>query len=193
MAVGENGTILRSTSGTSWSKTTSGTAHLNRVRYLGTGASGQFYIVGNGGAALYSATGVSPWTSLNTGSTNNLFDVALNDTGLLAVGDQEVRFLASGQSTWTNHITDLPTNAPPAWVYLSAHGVSNSWLVAGRTGLLIEGSRTNGASLYTWQPSPMILPTPGFGTLRCKEASTSPRATWRPYKPASTGFYGPEK
>lgn len=154
VAVGENGTILRSTSGTSWSKTTSGPAHLNRVRYLGTNGAGQFYIVGNGGVALYSATGASPWTSLNTGSTNNLFDVALNDTGLLAVGDQEMRFRASGQSSWTNHITDLPTNAPPAWTYLSAHGVSNSWLVAGRTGLLLEGSRTNGASLYTWQLSP---------------------------------------
>ena len=154
VAVGENGTILRSTSGTSWSKTTAGTAHLNRVRYLGTGGAGQFYIVGNGGVALSSANGSSPWTSLNTGSTNNLFDVALNDTGLLAVGDQEVRFRASGQTTWTNQVTALPTNAPPAWVYLSAHGVSNSWLVAGRTGLLIEGSRTNGASLYTWQPSP---------------------------------------
>jgi len=154
VAVGENGTVLRSTSGTSWSKTTVGTAHLNRVRYFGTSGAGQFYIVGNGGVAFTSATGSAPWTSLNTGSTNNLFDVALNDTGLLVVGDQEVRFRASGQTSWTNHITDLPTNAPPAWVYLSAHGISTSWLVAGRTGLLIEGSRTNGASLYTWQPSP---------------------------------------
>lgn len=154
VAVGENGTILRSTSGTSWSKTTYGTAHLNRVRYHGTGAGGQFYIVGDSGVALSSATGVAPWTSLNTGSTNNLFDVALNDSGVLAVGDQEVRFLASGQTTWTNQITGLLTNAPPAWTYLSAHGVSNSWLVAGRTGLLIEGSRTNGAGVYAWQPSP---------------------------------------
>jgi hypothetical protein len=154
VAVGENGIILRSTSGVSWSKTTVGTAHLNRVRYLGTGASGQFYAVGNSGAAYFSATGSAPWTPLNTGTTNDLFDVALNDTGLLVVGDQEVRFLASGQSSWANHITDLPTNTPPAWVYLSAHGISNSWLVAGRTGLLIEGSRTNGASLYSWQSSP---------------------------------------
>ena len=117
VAVGENGTILRSTSasGTSWNKTTVGTAHLNRVRYLGTGGAGQFYVVGNGGAAFTSTTGGSSWTSLNTGSTNNLYDVALNDTGLLAVGDQQVRFLASGQTSWTNHITDLPTNTPPAW------------------------------------------------------------------------------
>ena len=154
VAVGENGTILRSTSGVSWSSTTVGTAHLNRVRYLGLGSGGQFYIVGNSGVALASATGTPPWTSLTTGTTNNLFDVALNDTGLLVVGDQEVRFRASGQTTWTNQVTDLPTNAPPAWVYLSAYGVTNCWLVAGRTGLFMEGIRTNGASAYTWQPSP---------------------------------------
>jgi hypothetical protein len=155
VAVGENGTILRNTTGVSWSKSTSGTAHLNRVRYLQTGVgAGQFYIVGNGGVGLASATGASPWTSLVTGSTNNLFDIAINNNGLLAVGDQEVRFLAAGQSSWTNHITDLSSNAPPAWTYLSSCGASNSWLVAGRTGLLLEGSLTNAASPYTWQPSP---------------------------------------
>jgi hypothetical protein len=154
VAVGENGTILRSTSGTSWSRTTVGTAHLNRVRYLTTGGTGLFCIVGNSGVALTSSTGAAPWTSLNTGFTNNLFDVATNDTGLLVVGDQAVGFRAAGQATWTNHVTALPTNAPPAWVYLSASGVSNTWLIAGRTGLLLEGSRTNSAGPYTWQPSP---------------------------------------
>ena len=95
-------------------------------------------------------------------------------TRLLIVGDQDVRFRASGQTTWTNQVTDLPTNAPPAWVYLSAYGVSNSWLVAGRTGLLIEGSRTNGASLYTWQPSPDSSHA-WLWDVTVQEASTSPR------------------
>lgn len=154
VAVGENGTILRSTGGNSWSALTSGTtAHLNRVRYLGSGGTGQFIAVGNNGVALSSATGTAPWTSLNSGTTNHLYDVAMNDTGLLLVGDQEVRFRAVGGLTWTNQITALPTNAPPVWVYLAASGNSNSWRAAGRTGLLIEGSRTNVAMDYHWQPS----------------------------------------
>ncbi|MCU0783239.1 MAG: hypothetical protein MUF81_04165 [Verrucomicrobia bacterium] len=154
LAVGENGKILRGSGNNSWTAVTSGTAtHLNRVRYFSNGSGGQFIAVGNGGVALSSATGTAPWTSLSSGTTNNLFDVALNDTGTLLVGDQEVRFRTTGGSTWTNQITALPTNAPPAWVYLSAYGNSNSWLVAGRTGLLIEGSRTNGSN-YVWQPSP---------------------------------------
>lgn len=154
VAVGENGKILRSTTGTSWSSVTSGTtAHLNRVRYLGNAGSGKFSAVGDGGVSLSSATGTAPWTSLSSGSTNNLFDVAVNDTGTLLVGDQEVRFRVTGGTAWTNQIAALPTNAPPAWVYLSACGDLNTWLVAGRTGYLIEGVATNG-SAYGWQPSP---------------------------------------
>ena len=154
VAVGENGKILRSTGGMSWSAATNGTSsHLNRVRYLGAGAGGQFIAVGNGGVALSSAAGSEPWTSLNSGTTNSLYDAAVNDTGTLLVGDQEVRFRPSGGTQWTNQVTSLTTNAPPAWVYLSAHGASNVFLVAGRTGLLIEGSRTNGGD-YTWQLLP---------------------------------------
>jgi len=154
VAVGENGKILRSTGGTSWSSVASGiTAHLNRVRYLGTGGSARFIAVGNSGVALSSATGSAPWTSLNSGTTNHLYDVTLNDTGVLLVGDQELRFSATGNSNWTNQITALATNAPPAWVYLSAYGVTNYWLVAGRTGLLVEGRCTNGGD-YAWQLLP---------------------------------------
>ena len=151
VAVGENGKILRSTTGTSWSSITSGTtAHLNRVRYFGSQGSGKFIIVGDKGVSLSSATGVAPWTSLGSGSTNNLYDVAINDTGTLLVGDQEIRFRGTGGTTWTNHVTSLQSDAPPAWVYLSAYGSMTSWLVAGRTGLLLEGTTTN-SSAYVWQ------------------------------------------
>jgi hypothetical protein len=154
VAVGENGKILRSTTGTAWTSIVSGTTkHLNRVRYLGGGGAGQFIVVGDGGVGLSSPTGTAPWTSLASGTTNNLFDVAVNDTGTLLVGDQQVRFRATGGSSWSDQITTLATNAPPAWTYLSASGNSNSWLVAGRTGFLIEGTRTDGSG-YDWQPSP---------------------------------------
>ncbi len=77
VAVGENGTILRSLGGVSWTPVASGTtAHLNRVRYIGTGPSGRFAAVGNGGVALSSSTGSAPWAALNSGTTNHLYDVA---------------------------------------------------------------------------------------------------------------------
>lgn len=154
VAVGENGVILRSSGGTMWTAVNSGTsAHLNRVRYLGMGATGRFIAVGNNGVALTSETGSAPWTPLNTGTTNNLYDVALNDTGILVVGDQELRFLSTGTSNWINQIGLSGSNVPPAWVYLSCYGTSNSWLVAGRTGLLVEGTRTD-TGTYNWQLLP---------------------------------------
>lgn len=153
IAVGETGTILSSTNGIDWAAQTSGTTeHLNRVRYLGIGGSGQFYTVGNNGALLRSGNGNS-WILMDSGATNDLFDVALNTSGLLLVGDQEIRMSADGGTTWVDQINDLPTNASPAWVYLSAHGKSDSWLVAGRTGLLMEGLGTNAIDC-AWQPSP---------------------------------------
>ncbi len=153
VAVGENGKILRSTSGNTWNSINSGTtAHLNRVRYLGSAGSGQFIAVGDRGVALSSSTGTAPWISLASGTTNALYDVAMNDAGLLLVGDEEIRFRPTGSSSWTNHIA-LPTNAPPAWVYLSAYGNGGSFLVAGRTGLLLKGTNLSGADVH-WQLSP---------------------------------------
>jgi photosystem II stability/assembly factor-like uncharacterized protein len=152
VAVGEYGTVLRSIGGTSWSKIAmSTTVDLNRVRYLGTGGNAQFVATGNGGVVLSSATGNTGWATVPSGSTNNLYDVAMNETGLLLVGEQEVRFRPAGSAAFTNQLTDLPTNAAPAWTYLCAYGVTNYFLTAGRTGYLVEGSLTNGAAHFNWQ------------------------------------------
>jgi hypothetical protein len=56
---------------------------------------------------------------------------------------------------WVNQVTAAPTNPPPDWVYLSAAAPgTNRFLVAGRTGLLYEGSSTNGVQGLTWTPVP---------------------------------------
>jgi len=158
VAVGENGTTLRSTDGSIWNPVVSGiSAHLNRVRYLGSGGAGQFIAVGNGGAALRSGNGTA-WTPMNSGTTNHLFDAAVNKSGLLLVGDQEIRMSTDGGTNWLDQIVDLASNAPPAWVYFSAHGKSDSWLVAGRSGLLMEGNCTTNGSDCTWQTSPSYSP-----------------------------------
>ena len=93
---------------------------LNRVRYVGQGANARFVTVGDGGVAFWSANGSSGWTSLNTGTTNDLLDAVQNDLGLLLVGDGELRFQAAGTGMWANAVIDAPTNPPPAWVYISA-------------------------------------------------------------------------
>jgi hypothetical protein len=158
VAVGENGKIFKSSNaaGTSWSLVTSGTtAHLNRVRLVGSASAARFIAVGTGGTAISSSTGGAPWTSLNSGTTNTLFDVAVNDSGTLLVGDQEILFKPDGGSSWVSQITGVPADlAAPAWTYYTAFGVSNSWSVAGRTGLLLAGSPTADPGVYAWMPVP---------------------------------------
>ncbi|MDF7798821.1 hypothetical protein P4C99_05075 [Pontiellaceae bacterium B1224] len=153
VAVGENGTILQApVSAGSWSAVASGTTeHLNRVRYLGNASSGNYYAVGNNGVLLNSSDGTA-WTALNSGSTNDLYDVALNSTGLLLVGDQELRLSRDGATSWEDQIRDGLSNAAPAWVYLSAQSKGNAWWAAGRSGLLMEGTFSSGE--YAWQASP---------------------------------------
>jgi hypothetical protein len=128
------------------------TAHLNRVRFVGSGMASRFIAVGTAGTALYSATGAAPWTSLFSGSTNTLFDAAMNDTGTLLIGDQEILYRATEAGAWSSQITGLQSNAAPAWTYYTAYGAGNSWLVAGRSGMLLQGSMASDASSLAWLP-----------------------------------------
>ena len=154
VAVGENGTILKaSMSAGSWSPSASGTGeHLNRVRYLGGNTYGAFYAVGNYGTLLKSSDG-SAWSALTTETTNAIFDVAINNSAPLVVGDQELRLSLDDGSTWSDQIFGLASNAAPEWTYLSAYGKGNAWQVAGRTGLLLEGTLPAGNE-FSWTESP---------------------------------------
>lgn len=154
IAVGENGTIRRRSNGASWSAVASGTTeHLNRVRYLSSFSGGQFVAVGNSGIVLASSSGDAPWTILNSGTTNDLFDVAANNSGILLAGDGELRVRIDDGTSWTDYVNSTSSNAPPDWTYLSAYGTANSWLVAGRTGLLMESDAGG-----SWTASPSDSP-----------------------------------
>ncbi|MDZ8118139.1 hypothetical protein [Pontiella agarivorans] len=154
VAVGENGTVLKSnTAAGTWNSQTGGTAeHLNRVRYLEDSSGGTFYAVGNSGVLLQSPDG-AVWTALDSGTTNDLYDIALNNSGLLVVGDQEVLLSSNGGSSWVDQ-TALSTNGAPDWTYLSAYGKGNAWRAGGRTGLLVEGGVSQGETSTAWTLSP---------------------------------------
>ncbi len=155
VAVGENGVALRSSDGAAWNAVDAGTSeHLNRVRYLGGGGSGRFIAVGDNGVALESVDGAAPWTALNSGVTNDLYDVAMNNLGTLLAGDDALLFKATSGGAWVDQISETDTNAAPPWVYLSARGKGSSWLVAGRAGLLIDGDQSSSSDIV-WTPTPL--------------------------------------
>lgn len=148
MAVGEGGTILRSINGTNWAARIVGTENFNRVSF----ASGRFTAVGEGGACVSSINLGTNWLSEVTGASNDLFYVVSGNGTRLVVGDSEVRSQQPG-GPWVNELVpDGLGRTPWPWTYYSALKTPDSFLIAGRTGLMEEGfGDTNGAP-FRWVP-----------------------------------------
>lgn len=147
VTVGESGLIATSNNGINWIRRTSNTTrNLNRVFWI----SDRFWVVGDGGILLESSSGVT-WTPVNSGATNILYAAAGSvDTRLLA-GDKELRFRASATNNinWSDELDFANPSLAPRWTYRTAlwegDTASNtgSYLIAGRTGMIVEGFLTN--------------------------------------------------
>ena len=145
IAVGEGGFVANSPDGTNWTSRTSGTtAHLNRVALTGN----FFTAVGEGGVTLISMNNGTSWSSDPTGATNDLFHAASGDGTRLVIGDNEVR--VQNLLGWSNQLAQ--SNGPPAWTYFANIGRQDFFLIAGRTGMIVEGYSTNDTSYY-WLPT----------------------------------------
>ena len=82
VAIGDAGTLLRSTDGTTWTALPAIAAtDIAAVAY-----GGQFVAVGKGGGIFTSPDGLA-WTARTSGTTNNLAAVARTLAGYTAVGD----------------------------------------------------------------------------------------------------------
>ncbi len=147
VTVGEGGLIASSQNGNSWQVRTSGTTtNLNRVAWMGD----HFLAVGDGGKAFSSANG-SQWAAISVGATNYLYTAAGVTNSHLAAGNLEVRLSEEGNA-WSNQLASGLTAPAPAWTYYSALWNSGYYLLAGRSGFAVEGSKTNSAEPVKWQP-----------------------------------------
>lgn len=144
--VGEGGTIATSPNGTNWTKRTSGTTRiLKRVAWMNN----QFWAVGEGGLILNSQNGGANWSSISSGATNVLYDAEAGLEDQTAVGDAEVR-LRGNNAIWSNQLDLANSFPPPAWTYYNSQWEGSLFLLSGRTGMLVEGFKTNGVSSYLW-------------------------------------------
>lgn len=143
VTVGENGYIATgNNSAKSWSRQTSPTTeHLNRVAYINN----KFWVVGNNGHILSSPNGTEPWTKVSSLSiTNNLFAIAGTNSTILVAGDQIALLSEDSGATWKTQ-TATPDAAQPApkWTYYSAIQTEGIFVLAGRSGMTVEGFKTN--------------------------------------------------
>jgi hypothetical protein len=144
--VGEGGTIATSANGTNWTKRTSGTTRvLKRVTWMNN----QFWAVGEGGLILNSQNGGVNWSPISSGATNVLYDAESGQEDQTAVGDAEVR-LRSNNAIWSDQLDLANVLPPPVWTYYNSQWEGSLFLLSGRTGMLVEGFKTNGVGSYLW-------------------------------------------
>ncbi len=109
VAVGQNGTILTSPDGATWTSRVSGTsARLRGVTVKGA----TIIVVGQAGTVLTSADGVS-WTTVTSGIAEGLRGVAASSTLVVAVGGQTTGqiFTSPDGATWTQASLAAPAGA----------------------------------------------------------------------------------
>lgn len=147
VAVGERGLIATSQNGNSWQVRNSGTTtNLNRAAWLGD----HYLAVGDGGKAFTSVNG-SQWSAVNLGATNYLFAVAGVTNAHLAAGNWEARLSENG-GAWSNQLAATLEAPAPVWTYYAALWDSGDYLLAGHSGMMVVGTRTNSVKPVQWQP-----------------------------------------
>ncbi|MSU61074.1 MAG: hypothetical protein EXS31_01555 [Pedosphaera sp.] len=147
VVAGENGFLATSPDGSTWQAAARPTkSHLNRVTWV----DGQFLAVGDAGTAYSSANG-RVWTRLPTGATNSLYAATAAASGsLLVAGENEAR-LKEG-SVWTDQLGVSVAFPPPPATYTAAIWDGTSIVLAGRTGVVVEGFKTNAQNPTAWLP-----------------------------------------
>jgi len=108
VTVGDNGIILTSSDGISWTKRTSVTTNnLYGVTY----GNSTFVTVGDNGTILTSSDNGTSWTNKRTSSvtTNNLYGVTYANSTFVTVGDNATILTSSDGTTWTNTSTNKRT------------------------------------------------------------------------------------
>ena len=98
VSVGENGTILTSSDGTTWTSRTSGTSNnLVGVTY----ANSTFVVMGASGTILTSSDGTT-WTSRTSGTNDALYRGTYANSTFVVVGDNGTILTSSDGTSWTS-------------------------------------------------------------------------------------------
>ena len=108
VAVGDNGSILRSTNGEIWSgvTTTSITTRLNDVHY----ADDKWIAVGAAGSVVRSTDNGLTWSVVSSGSTFNLNSVYYNDNVWVAIGQSGMVLNSTDTSNWYKRFVGVGTD-----------------------------------------------------------------------------------
>jgi photosystem II stability/assembly factor-like uncharacterized protein len=151
VAVGESGRVVTSPDGITWTAPPKVTgAHLNNVAFV----NGAFYAVGTGGASITSTDAVT-WTAETTPATEDLYFVTTAGAPSRLYAGDSAAWYFNGAS-WVSQIGG-GGNSAPDWTYFTGLGFTDSFLLAGNTGMLVDGVRSG--QVFDWA---QVVPTPRF-------------------------------
>lgn len=145
VAAGDDGFLISSPNGENWSTGPAvGSAHLNGVVYF----KDRFWVVGDNGA-FFTNTPTYGWNKIELGITNNLYTAVGNTNDVVVAGDGVIVLGDLTAATWK-----VQTNNVPVWPYYSSVWDERLFLVGGRSGLQVEGFRTNSTAEINWFTEP---------------------------------------
>ena len=129
VAVGDSGTVLRSSdSGATWSTVTAGTTD-DLVRVVASGR--YWYLVGNNGSFLKSSDNGVTFTTISTGSTEDLLDITVIGKKLWIAGSADLLRSTDRGVTWSpvSGVSDSKTsvvtdNDETTWVFTFSAGTA---------------------------------------------------------------------
>lgn len=131
VAVGESGTILYSSAGSTWTAATSGvTVNLNAVCY----GSSMYVAVGDDGTILTDANGQGTWTIRTSGVNVDLKDVIWDGSRFVAVGDKGYILTSADGTTWAvrNYYPEITLHAVTM--------ITGHWIAVGTDGMVAYSS-----------------------------------------------------
>lgn len=175
IAVGDSGTIVRSTDGKSWSRVEVGCgADLSKVLF----AQGKFRVLGDSGVVLSSQDG-SSWIRSSVGATVKLLDAIWVDSIKILIADSNRVFSSTDGDVWSNALLTagnrirLGAKSPKGFLLVGTRGLSffsaegKSWTPNGDDALF----RTPEA--ISWNGNEFILASQG------KLYASEDGSTWR--------------
>ncbi len=128
VAVGGNGTVLRSADARQWARTTiPGAGFLSSVSPMNGG-----WVASGATGAVYTSTDAVGWTKRPTGTTQWIYRVRSVDGELVAVGQNGTLLTSTNGVAWTPRVSGTSS-----WL-TDAHKVANRWYVSGTQGTILQ-------------------------------------------------------
>ena len=164
IALGTDGSILKSPDGNTWTSATSvPSGGMNSIAFGIVSGAVVYVAVGNGGKIFTSADLVT-WTTVST-TGNDLYNVSSPNGSFVATGANGTLLTSTDAGTWTPQISITP-NALRGATYGtgSAAGASAHYVVVGDSGTIVTSTDGTSWSLITPAPLSQHLRAIRFGS-----------------------------